>query len=45
MSEDAQNTFAKYIEEEPINYLWNNVLVMRDEARPTPNAHGRGDMP
>ena len=27
------------------NYLWNNVLLMRKEAAPTPNAHGRGDMP
>lgn len=28
-----------------VDYLWNNILTMRDEAQPTPNAHGRGDMP
>ena len=27
------------------NFLWNNVLTMRQEAQPTSNAHGRGDMP
>ena len=45
MSEDAKNTFAKYIKENPIDYMWNNVLIMRSQARPTQNAHGRGDMP
>lgn len=45
MTEKAKQTFAKYIEKDPIDHLWNNVLVMRNEAKPTPNAHGRGDMP
>ena len=45
ITDEAKQTFAKYIKEEPIGYLWNNVLVMRKEAKPTQNAHGRGDMP
>ena len=45
ITEEAKQTFARYIKEEPIDHLWNNVLVMRNEAQPTPNAHGRGDMP
>ena len=28
-----------------LNYLWDNILTMRNDAEPTPNAHGRGDMP
>lgn len=45
ITEEAKQTFAKYIEEDPIDHLWKNVMVMRNEAQPTPNAHGRGDMP
>lgn len=45
MTDNAKQTFAKYIKDEPVGYLWGNVETMRKEAQPTPNAHGRGDMP
>lgn len=45
MVKEAKQIFAKYIKDDPIQYMWNNVMVMRNEAQPTPNAHGRGDMP
>ena len=45
MTEEARQIFSKYVKDDPINYLWGNVLLMRKEAEPTPNAHGRGDMP
>lgn len=46
ITEEATNIFKEYVRDQtPADYLWNNVLVMRKEAEPTPNAHGRGDMP
>ena len=45
MTDDARQTFSKYVKDDPIGYMWGNVLTMRKEAQPTSNAHGRGDMP
>ena len=46
ITDEATQLFAQFIEgQKPSDYLWNNVLTMRKEAQPTPNAHGRGDMP
>lgn len=46
ITEEAANIFKRYIKnQKPADYLWNNVLTMRKEAKPTENAHGRGDMP
>ena len=46
MGEEAKQKFTQYLgEKDPIDYLWGNVLTMRKYARPTDNAHERGDMP
>ena len=46
MSDDAKRIFDKLLSgKDPIEYMWQNVETMREEATPTPNAHGREDMP
>jgi hypothetical protein len=46
ITDEARRILNQYVKEQkPADYLWNNVVVMRKEAQPTPNAHGRGDMP
>lgn len=54
ITDEAQAKLVKYVKKEDnelpddefvLDYLWNNILTMRNDAEPTPNAHGRGDMP
>ena len=46
MSDDAKRIFDKLLPgKDPIEYMWHNVETMREEAKPTDNAHGREDMP
>ena len=46
ISDEARQILGKYVKDQKAeDYLWSNVVVMRKEAEPTPNAHGRGDMP
>ena len=47
MTDEASAMFRKFLpdDQNPIDYLWHNVETMRAEAEPTPNAHGREDMP
>lgn len=46
ITDEARQLFAKYVKDKlPADYLWDNVVTMRQEAAPTDNAHGRGDMP